>query len=203
VDILDVRRCRPSAWTTSLKEANFGGVITILSRLRPVAKVGIVAAGYVFAFAIAALVFSVYIAATSGPHRQTSSGMFAFGDSLVFLGVLGVASVPATGAALFFLKSRPAFWRVLSIGSLVVASTAVAAVVLAALSSSAGADPRLKSWNVIVPLRILAAPLLALFFLLSGLFAPIRSARMGLLSASAMEIVAFVCVAFTWWRSTR
>lgn len=178
-------------------------MIAILSRLRPTAKVGLVAAGYVVAFAIAALVLSVYVAATSGPDRQTSSGMFAFGDSLVFLGVLGVASVPATGAALFFLRSRPAFWRVLSIGSLVVASTAVAAVVLAAASSSASANPRLQSWNVIVPLRILAAPLLALFFLLSGLFAPSRSDRVGLLSASAIEIVAFVCVAFTWWHSTR
>jgi hypothetical protein len=177
-------------------------VITI-SRLRPIAKVGLVAAAYVVAFAIAALVLAVYVAATSGPDRQASSGMFAFGDSLVFLAVLGVAAVPATGAALFFLRSRPVFWRVLSTGALVVASTAVAAVVLAAASSSAGVDSRLKWWDVIVPLRILVAPLLALFFLLSGLFAPSRSARFGLLSAAVIEFVAFVCVAFTWWHSTR
>jgi hypothetical protein len=177
-------------------------VIRIFSDLRPAAKVGVVAAGYGVAFAIAALVLSVYVAATSGPDRQTSSGMFAFGDSLVFLAVLGVASVPATGAALFFLRSRPAFWRVLSIGSLIVACTAVAAVVLAVASASPGASPRLQWWSVIVPLRILAAPLLALFFLLSGLFAPSRGARIGLLSASVVEFISFVCVAFSWWRST-
>jgi hypothetical protein len=52
-------------------------------------------------------------------------------------------------------------------------------------------------------LRILAAPLLTLFFLLSGLSAPTRSARVWLLSASAVEIASFAVVAATWWSSTR
>ena len=56
---------------------------------------------------------------------------------------------------------------------------------------------------MLTPLRILAAPMLALFFLLAGLFAPTRSARICLASAAAIELVAFVSVAYTWWTSTR
>jgi hypothetical protein len=56
---------------------------------------------------------------------------------------------------------------------------------------------------MLTPLRILVAPLLALFFLLAGLFAPTRSARLCLASAAAIEVVAFVAVAGTWWVSGR
>jgi hypothetical protein len=56
---------------------------------------------------------------------------------------------------------------------------------------------------MLTPLRILAAPLLALFFLFAGLFAPTRAARTCLASATAIEVVAFVSVAYTWWVSGR
>ena len=53
--------------------------------MRPFAKVGLVGAGYIGAFALASAVLTVYVAATSGPDRQGYDGMFAFGDSLLFL----------------------------------------------------------------------------------------------------------------------
>ena len=171
--------------------------------VRPVAKAGIVVAGYVAAVAVASLVLRVYIAATSGADRQTYGGMYAFGDSLLFLGVAGVAAIPATGAALFFLRSHRGFWRILSIGGLATAATAIlASVLFLAMRATAGHGP-LQSWAMLTPLRILVAPLLALFFLLAGLFAPTRSARLCLASAAAMEVVAFVSVAATWWVSGR
>jgi len=77
---------------------------------KPAAKLGIVAAGYVVALAIAALVTSVYVASTSGPDRQTYGGMYAFGDSVLFLGVFGVAAIPAT--ALTQSNGDPAVWMV-------------------------------------------------------------------------------------------
>jgi hypothetical protein len=175
----------------------------VLAFDKPAAKFGIVAAGYVIAFAIAALVMRIYIAATNSVDRQTYSGMSAFGDSVLFLGVFGVAAIPATAAALFFLRSRGGVWRVLSIGSLAIAATAVAAVALLIASRSANASASIRSWSMAVPLRVLAAPLLALLFLLCGVFAPTRSARMCLLGASAIEMVVFVSVAFTWWSSSR
>jgi hypothetical protein len=105
-------------------------VIESFSRQRPITKVGAIAVGYGVAVVIAMLVMRVYMAATSSVDRQGSGGMSAFGDSLVFLAALGVAAIPATGAALFVLRSRPAFWRVLSGGSLIVACTALLALVL-------------------------------------------------------------------------
>ncbi len=163
---------------------------------------GAIAVGFCLAVVIAALAERAYVAATSSVDRQGSGGMSAFGDSLVFLAALGVAAIPATGAALFVLRSRPAFWRVLSVGSLIVACTALLALVLS-VGSAWIAGTRLQVWGMAAPLRILAAPLLALFFLLSGLFAPIRSARFRLVGAAAIEVVAFVSVALWWWRSSR
>jgi hypothetical protein len=45
--------------------------------------------------------------------------------------------------------------------------------------------------------------MLALFFLLAGVFAPTRSARLCLGTAATIEIVAFASVAYTWWSSAR
>jgi hypothetical protein len=113
-------------------------------------------------------------------------GMSAFGDSLMLLAVFGLAAVPATGAALFFLRPHRAFWLTLSIASLAAAFTSAAAAVIHATSS-------------IAVLRILAAPLVAMLWLLSGLFAPTRSARLSLFAASMIETAAFAYVAFGWF----
>ena len=171
--------------------------------MRPAAKAGIVVAGYVAAVAVASLVVHVYIAATSGPDRQTYGGMYAFGDSLLFLGVAGVAAIPATGVVLYFLRSHRGFWRLLSIGSLATAATAILASGLFLAMRSATLHGVLQSWAMVTPLRILVAPMLGLFFLLSGLFAPTRSARICLASAAAIEVMAFVSVAGMWWVSGR
>ena len=171
--------------------------------MRPAAKAGVVVAGYVAAVAVASLVLRVYIAATSGPDRQTYGGMYAFGDSLLFLGVAGVAAIPATGAALYFLRPHRGFWRTLSVAGLATAATAILASVLFLATRGAAARGALPSWAMVTPLRILVAPLFALFFLLAGLFAPTRSARLCLASAAAIEVVAFVAVAGTWWVSGR
>jgi len=171
--------------------------------MRPAAKSGIVVAGYIAALAVAALVVHVYVAATSGPDRQTYGVMYAFGDDLLFLAVAGVGAIPATAAALFFLRPHRGVWKVLSIVSLATAATAILASVLALATRSATAGSTLQSWAMWTPLRILAAPMLVLFFLLAGLFAPTRSARICLGTAAAIELVAFVSVAYTWWSSTR
>jgi len=170
--------------------------------LRPAVKLGIVVTGYAAAVATALLATRVYIAATSGVDRQTYSGMSAFGDSLVFLGALGVAAVPATGAALFFLRRHAGFWRGLSMGAVAIACTALLALVLSVGARSAGPQ-WLQPWSSLSPLRVLAAPLFAMFFLVCSLFAPTRSPRVRFLVASAVEIVVFVLVASTWWLSNR
>src|SRR5258708_40332625 len=95
--------------------------------MRASVKVGLIAAGYVGAFLVACAVLAIYVASTSGPGRQASSGMYAFGDSLLFLAGFGGAAVPATSAALFFLSAYRSFWLALSSAALAIPATRVAA----------------------------------------------------------------------------
>ena len=155
-------------------------------------KVASVLGGYVVAFLIASAVVAIYVAATNGADRQTYGAMYDFGDSLLFLAVFGVAAVPATAAALFFLRPCRSFWLVLSAVALALALTSVAACiefVAARTAFRAGSIP--SAWSGPAVLRILVAPLFALTFLLSSLFAPSRSARIALIAATVVEAAIF------------
>src|SRR5262245_24803647 len=163
--------------------------------MRPIAKVGLAVGLYIVAFVVAWVVVDLYVAATKGADRHNYGVMFAFGDSLLFVAVFAVAAVPAAGATLFFLRSRPAFWLALSVGSLLVAGTSLVAV-LTYLAPRVF-DPR-SFISEAAPLRILVAPLFAVFFLLSGVIAPDRSSRISLILATFIEVSVFACVALMW-----
>ena len=171
--------------------------------LTPLAKAGIVAVGYLAALAVAWLIVWIYIAATSGPDREQYGAMYGFGDSLLFLAVFGVGAIPATGAALYFLRPRRAFWTRLSVTSLAIAATGLAATLAWFAARALSPSPLLRGWASVAVLRILVAPLFVLFFLLAGLLAPNRAARTALLAATAIEAVAFAAVASAWLFSTR
>src|SRR3979411_2190452 len=130
--------------------------------MRPLARVGLVLGGYVVAFVVASALVAVYVAAASGPDRQASSGMYAFGDDLLFLAVFGIAAVPASGAALFFLKPYRSFWLALSVAALGIAATGLAAVIGYVAARTADAPSLLQTWSALAVLRILVAPLFAL-----------------------------------------
>lgn len=74
-------------------------------------KIGIILAGYgsaLFgAFAVS------YIRAENTP-APVSSGMYAFGDSILFLGVFGLLALVPTGLLLFFLRPFAKFWIALA-----------------------------------------------------------------------------------------
>ena len=171
--------------------------------MRPLVKIALVVAGYVVAFLVAFAVVAIYVAATSGPDRQTYSVMYGFGDDLLFLAVFGVAAVPSTAAALFFLRSYRSFWRVLSVAALCIATTGLVALIGYVAARTAGAGSILQTWSALASLRILSAPLFTLAFLLSGLFAPNRSSRIALLVATAIEAAVFAYVAFVWFHPFR
>ena len=155
--------------------------------MRTRSKIGVVAGGYAAALLIALVVIRIYIAATGGPDRITYGAMYAFGDSLLFLAVFGVASVLPTGAALYFLRPYRAFWIVLSILALVLAITGIAALAVFFSARAAGTRSIGQVWPAFAILRILVAPLVAMFLFLSGLFAPRRSFRIALLGAGGIE----------------
>jgi hypothetical protein len=74
--------------------------------MRPSVKVGIVASGIVAALLIASAVVAVRVAFTSGPAVQASSGMYAFGDLILFVAVFGAVGLVLVGAALFLIRDR-------------------------------------------------------------------------------------------------
>src|SRR4051794_29412646 len=117
-------------------------------------KVLLVVSGYLLAFVIASVVTSIYIAATNGSDRQTDSGMFAFGDSLLFLGVLAVAAVPATGMALVFLRPYRTFWSIVSGAALVIAASGAAALAIYLLPYTLRTRSFLIIWAELASLRI-------------------------------------------------
>ena len=96
--------------------------------MRPAAKLGILVGGYLAAVLLATAVVALYVVATDTSERSASSGMYAFGDSLLFLAVFMLASVPSTGLTFHFLRPYRALWAVLSALALVYAATAVPAV---------------------------------------------------------------------------
>ena len=159
--------------------------------MRTRATLALVAAGYVGAFLAALGIVALYVASTSGPDRQTYGGMFAFGDSLLFLGVFGVAAVPATAAGLFFLRPCLPFWRALAVAAVAIAATGVAALYVCVAARAADAGPALHSWSSFAVLRILVAPVIALGFLVSGAFAPRPAARIALGGATVSEAAVF------------
>ena len=166
--------------------------------MRAAAKVGLVAAGYVGAFLVASAVVAVYVASTSGPDRQTYGAMYDFGDSLLFLAVLAVAAVPATGAALFFLRPHRSFWLAICVAAPAVAVTALVAMIEYVAGQGAGAAAH-TSWSALAVLRILASPLFAGAFFLSALLAPGRAFRLVLFTAGLIEMVVCGWVAVTWF----
>jgi hypothetical protein len=151
----------------------------------------------------AGLVVAIYVAATSGPDRQEYGAMYAFGDSLLFLGVFGVAAIPATGGALFFLRSYRLFWLVISVAAPGISTTGLAALIDYVFARTADAQSFLHFFSALAVLRILVAPLFALAFFLSGLFAPNRFSRIALLVAAVIEALVFAYVALIWFRPFR
>ncbi len=66
-------------------------------------KLGLVIAGYLAACLLASGVVYVYQLLTDNAAAQASSGMYAFGDLLLFLGMFGILALFPTGLALYFL----------------------------------------------------------------------------------------------------
>jgi hypothetical protein len=161
-------------------------------------KVTAVGGGYVAALLVASAAVAIRMANTMGPDAQAASGMFAFGDSVLFVGVFGVLALVPTGGALYFLRPYRRFWVVLSLLCLAVAVTGLAAAVLFAVGRHATPSP-LATWASLAVLRILVAPLLALTFLVCALFTPHRSPRFAFLAATAMEAVVTAYAGLVWF----
>jgi hypothetical protein len=167
------------------------------------AKIGVVSAGYVLAFLLASGVVAVRMAATSGPAEQRESGMYAAGDSILFLAVFGAASAIPTCLGMFFLRPFLLFWRAASLTALAVASTGI--IGLATYIVGRGGNPHslLTAWASYAVLRVFVGPLLIATFIASALFAPNRSSRIAFILSGAIEIGVLTSFGLMWFVQNR
>lgn len=154
--------------------------------MKPRSKALLVAGGYAGCLLLACAAVALHTAVTSGPDRQASGGMYAFGDSLLFAGVFGVSGLVPTAVALVLLRPYPLFWRGFAGLALVVAAAGVAAAVVFA-AGRGEVSTRLGQWVGFSVLWILASPVLSLAFAVCAAVSPGRPFRTALLAAAAME----------------
>lgn len=104
-----------------------------LDRLRALpilAKWGIVLGGYASAILIPSGIVWLHVVLTSGPEADASSGMYAFGDALLFIALFGMIAIIPTGAAAVFLGLRRTIIALLLLATLAVAAVGVVAFVV-------------------------------------------------------------------------
>lgn len=162
-----------------------------LATASPLAKTSLIVGGYAVAFGLAVAVVGIHVAATSGPDWNAYSGMLAFGDTLLFLAVFGLAALPPTSAALFCLRPYPSIWRFGAFAALGIAASGIAALIAYVASRNGSTGGFVDAWSALSPIRILPAPLLAGAYLLSAVFAPVRWCRTALIGATLTELVVF------------
>ena len=169
-----------------------------LTHLSVPAKIGSVIGGYLVALLIASAAVAVRMAFTNGPDAQASSGMYAFGDAVVFLGIFGLCALIPTGAALLFLRSCLSFWKVVSVLGVAMAATGITAAIVFAVGRTATTGP-LAAWGAFSVLRILVAPLFVLTFAVCAGFAPNRQVRTAFVTAALMEAAVSAYAGVVWF----
>jgi hypothetical protein len=167
--------------------------------MKPALKVGAVAAGYFAAFVLASVAVAIRVANTSGPDAQAASGMYAFGDSVLFVAVFGLAGLLPTGAALFFLRPYRSFWVAISSAGLLVALIGVGAATLFAFGRGIPTTSALGMMAGLSVLVILAAPLSALAFLMAALLSPHNAPRLAFLGAALLEAAVVAYAGYIWF----
>lgn len=176
-------------------------ITSLLSRMTTLpawVKTGIVAGGYMAAILIASGVVAIFVK-LSGPERDASSGMAAFGEMLLFVAVFGVVSIVPTALALFFLRQCRRFWWACSVLALIIGGTSLAAVGLNILVPTGMLSGSLGVWAMFAFLRIFLSPFLAVSFALSALIAPTTGFRWCLFAAASMEAVSSLYGFFHWF----
>jgi hypothetical protein len=155
--------------------------------MKPATKIGVVAGGYLLAAGAASTAVAVHAALVSVVDVQPSGGMSAFGDLALFVAVFTVTALVPSALALFFLRPYRRFWIVVSALGAAVAVTSILACVVFIAGTHAAAPTSLGFWAAMSVLRLLAAPLFALTFLVSALLSPYRGPRMLLFAACIIE----------------
>jgi hypothetical protein len=163
-------------------------------------KVSIILSGYLIAFLTASAAVYFRILFTQGPDADASAGMYAFGDSVLFLYVFAVMAFLPTLLALYWLRPFPRFWIALSLAA---SAWAVTGPIAAAVILLASYERSVESlWSITAAfgvLRILAAPLLVPALMVATVIAPQGRSRWVLLGAAIVESVMGAYAFFHWF----
>jgi len=164
-------------------------------------RAGAVLLGYVAAVVLGVIAVSVRIALTLGPESTASSGMYAFGDAILFLLVFGTISLLPTGLAMMYLRAWPPFWPALAICCAAMASTAISALILLIATRSLDTSTTLGMLGSVSVLRVFPAPFFALSYALAAAFSPHRASRWVLAGSAIAEIALCIGAGLTWFAS--
>lgn len=162
-------------------------------------KLVLIAAGYAGALIAAFAAVHVRQILTQGPEAQASSGMYAFGDVLLFIGVFAGLSMGPTAAALYFLRPFGKFWTAASITALVLSGSSWVMVIMNALNCIPLINKSLRTpFEVLGLMSVGASPFPAAAFFICALPAPERLNQRLLLTAAGIEaaLAAYVFVKF-------
>jgi hypothetical protein len=125
--------------------------------------------------------------------------MAAFGDSVLFLWILGLLSVSATVAALYVLRPGRPFWGFTAVTAVMASAVAIGDLLGVLVHFRSATDSPLGVWTMLAPIRVLLAPPLAVGLLLAAVFAPGVRYRYTLVGATVVQAVTFVSVFFIWF----
>ena len=168
-------------------------------------KIGIVIVGYILACVAAYAATYVQELATRGTDAQASQGMFAFGQSILFMLVFGGLALIPTVLAFFFLRSSEKFWNGFAVLCLVSSSIGIILVIANALMNANILHIEESSAAVVSLFGVVGAfgaPLLIVGFLVLAVIAPSRRPRLLLLASAGLEILGelYVLVSFVFFQ---
>jgi hypothetical protein len=135
-----------------------------MTRPRRLLLVGIALAGYGAAFAATHALVQLRYRWIDPADAQASGGMYAFGDLILELAVVGVLSLPPTWLLLRALRDVEWMWRLASLCGLCWAALAPAGILVRLVEATAGpafaaAPPRaFQVADALSVLRLIASP---------------------------------------------
>ena len=128
-------------------------------------RVSLIAGGYAFAWGAGSLAVWIRDRRISAADQLAMSGMMAFGDVVLFCAVAAPVAIVPTLLLFSLVRARPAFWRIYTMLSLLIASTGVIEAVFLLIPWTMSTSSAFsQTLHQAAPVRVLAAPIFLLVY---------------------------------------